>query len=180
MPPHGLTHPIPVAACRWPDGVDPEEGLARLFDDLNDPELLNLDTVLEIERDSASEATCPVITYSHFLPRQELIPEKAMLYEKNLPKGVGSDFLMRRIEAIKPDIHVFGHTHFSWDCSLDGVRYVQWPLAYPHERRRRRNEGEGWEPLCIYDTETGMQPSKHTYWCKHYRYPSWEQASAGQ
>ncbi len=27
-----------------------------------------------------------------------------------------------------------GHTHFSWDDTRDGVRYVQWPLAYPQER----------------------------------------------
>lgn len=27
-----------------------------------------------------------------------------------------------------------GHTHFCWDETMAGVRYVQWPLAYPQER----------------------------------------------
>ena len=25
----------------------------------------------------------------------------------------------------KPDVHIFGHTHFGWDMVLDGTRYVQ-------------------------------------------------------
>ena len=28
-------------------------------------------------------------------------------------------------EELKPEIHVFGHTHFGWDAVHDGVRYVQ-------------------------------------------------------
>ena len=27
----------------------------------------------------------------------------------------------------KPDVHIFGHTHFGWDMVLDGTRYVQVP-----------------------------------------------------
>lgn len=27
-----------------------------------------------------------------------------------------------------------GHTHFEWDCDIDGVRYIQKPLAYPKVR----------------------------------------------
>ena len=118
-----------------------DTSLAELFDSLNDPELQNLETVLEMERGSAFESACPVISFSHFLPRNELIPEKSKLFYKALPKAVGSDYLRRRIEDIKPDIHIFGHTHFSWDCYLDSVRYVQWPLAYPKEQERRRKYG---------------------------------------
>mmetsp|Transcript_4442 Transcript_4442/g.11534 ORF Transcript_4442/g.11534 Transcript_4442/m.11534 type:complete len:193 (-) Transcript_4442:22-600(-) len=158
-------------ACRWPEGLDPmDESVAHWFDTLNDPDLLNLSTVLDIERESTVESSCPVISYSHFLPRQDLIPEKCMLYEKALPKAVGSDFLMRRVADLKPDIHVFGHTHFSWDCVLDGVRYIQWPLAYPQERKRRSNGGEGWAPFAIYDSSRGgMAQRRPTYWCNYYQ-----------
>lgn len=31
--------------------------------------------------------------------------------------------------------------HFSWDAQVDGIRYVQWPLGYPHEHRRRSGRG---------------------------------------
>ena len=41
------------------------------------------------------------------------------------------------MEALRPDLHVFGHTHFGWDATIDGVRYVQACLAYPRERRDR-------------------------------------------
>jgi hypothetical protein len=38
--------------------------------------------------------------------------------------------------------HVFGHTHFSMDKTIDGVRYVQQPLGNPGER------GNGWQIHC--------------------------------
>ena len=47
---------------------------------------------------------------------------------------VGSAFLGRRVEELQPSLHVFGHTHFSIDKKLDGVRYVQHPLGNQHER----------------------------------------------
>ncbi len=41
-------------------------------------------------------------------------------------KAVGSSYLAARVAQLRPHMHVFGHTHFSWDSQLhDGVRYVQ-------------------------------------------------------
>ena len=54
-----------------------------------------------------------------------------------LAKAVGSTFLERRVARLQPDVHVFGHTHFGWDATLDGTRYVQACLTYPRERRDR-------------------------------------------
>ncbi|CAA6655707.1 unnamed protein product [Spirodela intermedia] len=87
---------------------------------------------------------------------QELCPEKRMLFYPNLPKIIGSDLLETRLRSIhgvrgKPSsCHVFGHTHFCWDAEVDGIRYVQAPLSYPRERRRRMNGGTDWLPFCIY------------------------------
>ncbi len=109
-----------------------------------------------------------------------------------MPKAVGSDYLERRIESIKSDVHVFGHTHFSWDCYLGATRYVQWPLGYPKEQERRRKYGVSqtfskpaqgtvqatpqpfseWKPLVVYDSalDSGaITPCKRTYWCNHYQ-----------
>ena len=58
-----------------------------------------------------------------------------MLFQPNLSKAVGSNYIARRIEELKPLVHIFGHTHFQWDATIDGVRYCQWPLGYPKERR---------------------------------------------
>ena len=57
-----------------------------------------------------------------------------MLFVPNLAKASGSDFLLPHIQRLQPLAHCFGHTHFSWDCTTKGVRYVQWPLGYPQER----------------------------------------------
>ena len=48
---------------------------------------------------------------------------------------------------MQPLAHVFGHTHFAWDATLDdsedksgggrGTRYIQAPLCYPLERKLR-------------------------------------------
>ncbi|XP_020248781.1 uncharacterized protein LOC109826195 isoform X2 [Asparagus officinalis] len=46
-------------------------------------------------------------------------------------------------------------------------RYIQSPLAYPRERKRRMNGGEDWLPFCIYHegfTDT-LSPS---YWSDYY------------
>ena len=51
---------------------------------------------------------------------QELLPEKRYLFYPNLAKAAGSTPLAQRLQALQPDIHVFGHTHFSWDATLAG------------------------------------------------------------
>ena len=56
---------------------------------------------------------------------------------QNLAKAAGSDPLARRVAQLRPDVHCFGHTHFSWDATIEGVRYVQAPLCSPLERQRR-------------------------------------------
>jgi hypothetical protein len=107
-----------------------------------------------------AERESPILSFSHFLPRLELCPEKRMLFYPNLPKAVGSDFLRKRIQTLRTfgldeegggvgvaaglglkaereHLHVFGHTHFGWDQTLDGVRYVQAPVSYPHEWNTR-------------------------------------------
>ena len=60
------------------------------------------------------------------------------MYHEDVPEASGSSFLRARLEILKPDVHVFGHTHFGWDSVLDGTRYVQAALGYPHERKMRR------------------------------------------
>ena len=156
-------------ACKWPPGLDPrDDSVARYLDAENDraPEGASADT-------SAMQASgLPILSFSHFLPRIELIPEKRYLYYPNLPKMVGSCALRERVQSLRPAIHVFGHTHFGWDMTLDGVRYIQVALAYPEERRKRlRSLAIGEfpdEPLAIYDTASGPLESDLPEWCEHY------------
>lgn len=58
-----------------------------------------------------------------------------MLFYPNLPKVIGSDWLEAKLRTIHgrhgspTACHVFGHTHFCWDATLDGVRYLSLPCA---------------------------------------------------
>ena len=53
---------------------------------------------------------------------QALLPEKRYLFYPNLAKAAGSVPLAQRLRALTPDVHVFGHTHFSWDADIEGVQ----------------------------------------------------------
>ncbi|KAL2939261.1 hypothetical protein RDABS01_023495 [Bienertia sinuspersici] len=153
-------------ACRWSDELcGRDDSLARYFDAMNEKHALK---IAEIKRKCEK-----ILTFSHFVPRQDLCPEKRMLFYPNLPKIIGSTFLEARVRSIhgakgsEAACHVFGHTHFSWDATLDGIRYVQAPLAYPRERRRRMNGGEDWLPFCLYK-DGKFTDRQQFYWSEYY------------
>ena len=77
------------------------------------------------------------MSFSHFLPRAELLPEKRTLFYPPLAKAVGSLPLRERVRALRPDLHVFGHTHYAWAAEVEGTRFLQACLAYPREREER-------------------------------------------
>ena len=129
-----------------------------------------------------------VITFSHFLPRQELLPEKRFLVEPFLSSVVGSVFLENQIRRLMPDLHLFGHSHTPIDLVLDGIRYVQWPLGYSREARMQCAVVRARGPLCVYDTNlmsnsnsdkgpsesspNGIVENTHctrTHWSSYYR-----------
>ncbi|KAI4365782.1 hypothetical protein MLD38_021740 [Melastoma candidum] len=154
-------------ACKWPEELsNKDESLAAFFDSMNNSKQ---DAIEDIQRKCSQ-----IITFSHFVPRQELCPEKRMLFYPNLPKIIGSDCLEARIRSVHGQeggpsaCHVFGHTHFCWDAVLDGIRYVQAPLAYPREQKRRMNGGEGWLPFCVYSDGEFSDRLYPCYWSDYY------------
>lgn len=130
----------------------------------------------EGETRTGERTATTVISFSHFLPRVELIPEKRFLFYQHLARCSGSRYLRSRVEALHPNVHVFGHTHFGWDQELDGVRYVQASLSYPYERRMRFPSLEigtlASEPLLLFDfsaaTEADRLPVYHARWSGYY------------
>jgi 3',5'-cyclic AMP phosphodiesterase CpdA len=103
--------------CKWPQGI---RHVFEYFFKLNLPNIKLHDG--------------PVISFSHFLPRIELLPPKEHLKFKGLPSVSGSKLLESQIRELKSIIHLFGHSHINRDCVIDGVRYVQNALSYPKER----------------------------------------------
>lgn len=174
-------------ATRWPDGLDlGEEALAEHLDLANEEALRRAPqqahaaaacgrmglSPIESWRD-AHAGVDHVLSFSHFLPRIELIPEKRFLVYPDLMKAVGSQPLGRRVDALRPDVHLFGHSHFGWDTTIDGVRYVQAPLATPAERTRRPRSlslsGQPELPMKLYDGDAGrfVRPMR-ALWSDHY------------
>lgn len=125
-------------------------------------------------QDSPSDT---ILSYSHFLPRIELCPEKRFLLEPGLSKVVGSDPLESQVRRLQPDLHMFGHTHIPIDLELEGIRYVQWPLGYHRESEKQCMPIHSSGPLLVFDSTlgTGKQgvpsdmASADCHWSQHYR-----------
>lgn len=142
-----------------------DESVAQAVDQLNDSILSGAAQVLSLHE--------PLITFSHFLPRIELLPEKRFLLCPPLAKASGSAFLHARVRALRPTLHVFGHSHFGWDATLEGVRYVQAALAYPTERRSRWHTLKVGDfgpdgPLLLWSSVGGFAPARHCRWSGYY------------
>ena len=99
--------------CKWPQGLDgtcDTDSVARHFDTLNDRHGLLEDLVSNLR---AQHPDAPCITFSHFVPRVELSPEKRYLFSPSLSKAIGSVHLKRRVDRLQPEVHVFGHSKLS-------------------------------------------------------------------
>jgi 3',5'-cyclic AMP phosphodiesterase CpdA len=103
--------------CKWPAEIGE---VCKFFLKMNEPHLRSYDG--------------PVISFSHFLPRRDLLPPTERLRFKGLPKVAGCTDLDDQIRRLQSVVHVFGHSHISCDRVIDGVRYIQNPLRYPRER----------------------------------------------
>jgi len=121
----------------------------------------------------ASDDT-PLVTFSHYAPRFECVPEKRFLLEPCLAKVSGSDHLGELVLSLKPDVHVFGHTHIPIDIDLDGTYYLQWPLGSPREQSRQCARAKALGPLELYSTDSGVRRLGHdgapdrTAWGQYY------------
>lgn len=117
--------------CRWPAGM---ERVDRHFLALNEPHLRRHDA--------------PVVSFSHFVPRTELVPPVWSLRFKGLPLVAGSVELDAQVRRLGAAVHVYGHTHIPGDRVLDGVRYVQNNL-------REEGSGEGGLLKRVWDDGIG-------------------------
>jgi len=91
-----------------------------------------------------------------------------MLMQPSLHRVCGSDPLEWQIRKLMPDVHAFGHTHLNIDLTLDGIRYVQWPLGTPREQKAQTRVSS-FGLMCIYDGSNGGETPQHwTHWGRHY------------
>jgi predicted phosphodiesterase len=107
-------------ACRWPDHWTMRD-IARHFACLNEPWL------------GVSNHT--IISFSHFLPRIDIMPSYVPEKRRVLYPVLGSCLLGAQIRRIGPKIHVYGHSHVNRRVTVDGVSYINNAFGYPQETR---------------------------------------------
>lgn len=159
--------PVRIEGCRDVYKSKDTTAIARAFAELNEPvELPPYDQ-------STPDLQPTIISYSHFLPFIELVPEKRFLLEPSLHSVCGSNYLQQQVLQLKPMLHVFGHTHIPMDLELHGTRFVQWPLG----SRGKDSPADMNGPMLVFDSSLGSgkqgipseMPSLRSQWSCHYR-----------
>lgn len=105
-------------ACRWPAGFDEDEITGHF---------------LRLNTDRLGIRNKHVITFSHFVPRIDLLPAFIPEKRREVYPMLGSVLLEQQIRAVKPALHIFGHSHINLEVAVDGIRYLNSALGYPHE-----------------------------------------------
>ncbi|MCP4319576.1 MAG: metallophosphoesterase [Hyphomicrobiales bacterium] len=107
-------------ACRWPDGTF-ERDVTEHFTGLNEP---------------ISPPSKPVvISFSHFMPRIDLMPSFAPERARFLFPILGTHLLEGQIRRVGSSIHIYGHSHINRRAVRDGVIYINNAYGYPSEDR---------------------------------------------
>ena len=106
----------------------------------------------------------PVISFSHFLPRQELIFAEGKPMPHNGPalkdahrsfnfsRVAGDSRLDAQIRQLGAGIHVYGHQHRNRHRTIDGVTYISHCLGYQRERNDGHISDVSHQPKLIWDT----------------------------
>jgi predicted phosphodiesterase len=112
-------------ACRWPTYIGPVQ-VASYFASLNASHFERAEPAIDCKK---------IITFSHFLPRIDLIPSGASRYVRELYPVLGSALIEKQLRFLKSNIHVYGHSHLNRSVVLDGVLYINNAFGYPYETR---------------------------------------------
>ena len=105
-------------ACRWPSGVGPAEVAAHCSE-----------MTSQLDAGNATR----VITFSHFLPRIDLVPFYVPRKHRILDPVLGGTRIEMELRKLGSSLHVYGHSHINRSVHIDGVRYVNNAFGYPHE-----------------------------------------------
>jgi len=107
-------------ACIWPENYD-EKKITKFFLSLNEK---NLGIKNEY-----------IISFSHFLPLIDIMPDFIPLPMRVIYPALGSKMLDEQIRTLKSDIHIYGHSHVNVRTQMNGVLYINNAFGYPAEKR---------------------------------------------
>jgi predicted phosphodiesterase len=126
------------------------------------------DFFLKMNEWKIEEPDTATISFSHFLPRQDLIFGKkkpAELIKKgfkdpapkfNFSRVAGTAGLEKQIRTIGSSAHIYGHQHRNRFRRIEDVLYVSHGLGYPKERAWAGLKDEEYLPKLIWDSENGF------------------------
>ena len=108
--------------CKWPNNWQ-EDRITNHFISMNEPRLKihNRDQLTKI------------ISFSHFLPRIDLLPFYIPLSKRYLNPVLGTSLLEKQIRDLNSDIHVYGHSHVNMEIRKEQTLYINNAFGYPYE-----------------------------------------------
>ncbi len=74
-----------------------------------------------------------VITFSHFLPRIDLLPSPMPKMIVQLQSVLGCQGIEKQIRQINSNLHIYGHLHAYQSAFFEGVHYLNSAFGYPRE-----------------------------------------------
>lgn len=111
-----LTSWMDFYACKWPPEFD-EKRITEYFISMNK---LNFSHKF-------------VISFSHFVPRIDLMPDYIPSSQRILYPVLGSWLLEKQIRLLKSSVHVYGHSHVNRQVVKDNTLYINNAYGYPYE-----------------------------------------------
>src|SRR5262245_60806862 len=119
-------------ACSWPEPFSVKE-ITEYFLAMNQ-------TAVKVKNKM-------VISFSHFVPRIDLMPDWVTSKNRILYPVLGSSKLESQVRQLNSRIHVYGHSHVNRNVIVDRVCYINNAFGYPYETRITAKR-----LMCIYDT----------------------------
>lgn len=107
-------------ACAWPNNWDMKD-VTQFFLNQNPVCLKN-----KIEK---------VISFSHFLPRIDLLPSFIPASFHYLRPIMGTPELDKQLHLLKSNIHIYGHSHINRQTYKNNILYINNAFGYPTETR---------------------------------------------
>jgi predicted phosphodiesterase len=120
-------------ACRWPQGWTAAHITAH-FAALNAP------------MPPPISSSGKIITFSHFLPRIDVMPSFIPQEKRFIYPVLGSSQLDVQLRRLGSTLHIYGHSHVNQRIDIDGVTYINNAFGYPQETRISAKQ-----LLCILD-----------------------------
>lgn len=113
---------IDYTACKWPENYD-EKSITQHFISMNEPFV------------NKSNTNRFIISFSHFLPRIDVMPIYIPPDKRFLYPVLGTTLLERQISKLGSDIHIYGHSHVNNQVMIDNTLYINNAFGYPYETR---------------------------------------------